>query len=354
MLTKMLLNPLYAYAQSLYQDRYFYTVVALSVLLTKLIFIGYNIETAFSFSIYSIVFGAIGSATFLALPVCYILYLIIYRPKYPISAPATLIINLLKKPNIIAVFFTQLFSINVMFSCYTSLKSTVGITFPFKYDRFLLTLDKSLHFGFQPWELTHTLFSSVYATSIINIIYNVWFFIVWFTLFYFMCQTPLIRRKFLIGFCLCWVVVGGIFAILLSSAGPCFIDQLNIAHPATLELLDRLNTQNTILINNGWPSLWSISTQNHLWDEHIASNVSLGSGISAMPSMHVSMAVYMALSMYSLHRKIGLVYCLFTISILIGSVHLGWHYAVDGYLSIILTLIIWYFLKYIDYKNIHT
>ncbi|MDN3683797.1 hypothetical protein QW180_05815 [Vibrio sinaloensis] len=32
---------------------------------------------------------------------------------------------------------------------------------------------------------------------------------------------------------------------------------------------------------------------------------------------------------------------LYVVAIQIGSVHLAWHYAIDGYLSIVLTLILW-------------
>jgi hypothetical protein len=39
---------------------------------------------------------------------------------------------------------------------------------------------------------------------------------------------------------------------------------------------------------------------------------------------------------------LGWIFGAFLLVILIGSVHLGWHYAIDGYVGIIGTLILWW------------
>lgn len=68
----------------------------------------------------------------------------------------------------------------------------------------------------------------------------------------------------------------------------------------------------------------------------------MGFGISAMPRMHVSTAVIMALGCCSISKKLGLLMWTYALFIQIGSVHLAWHYAVDGYLSAIITIAIWF------------
>ncbi|MFC1234486.1 phosphatase PAP2 family protein [Vibrio sp. F74] len=331
-----------AYVLSLYQDKSFYILIAFNILLTKLIFGIYDIKTKLSLSLYSVIFGAAGQIILFSLIIYYIFYLVVKRPVSPLTVLFNCVMKPLRTPNILATFLTQLFFINIMLSCYTSIKSTIGTVFPFRFDEYFLMLDNYIHLGFQPWQYTHFIFSSSYATAIINIIYNSWFFVVWITLFYFMCQTTLIRKKFLIGFSLCWIIIGGFFAILMSSAGPCFLENININHDLTLNLFQRLEMQNKMLIDNDWPPLWSIATQEHLWQEHVTSVTSLGSGISAMPSMHVSISVFMTLSVYIIHKIVGILFGLFTIAIFIGSIHLGWHYAVDGYVSFILTFLIWF------------
>ena len=77
----------------------------------------------------------------------------------------------------------------------------------------------------------------------------------------------------------------------------------------------------------------------------------LGSGISAMPSMHNSFAVLMALSMYAVKRWLGILFIVHAIFIYIGSIALGWHYALDGIVSAPLTVLIWWLAgKYARYK----
>jgi hypothetical protein len=44
---------------------------------------------------------------------------------------------------------------------------------------------------------------------------------------------------------------------------------------------------------------------------------------------------------FAIHRQLGILLGLFAAFILIGSVLLGWHYAVDGYVAIAMTWVIW-------------
>jgi hypothetical protein len=63
--------------------------------------------------------------------------------------------------------------------------------------------------------------------------------------------------------------------------------------------------------------------------------------ISAMPSVHVAVAVLFALAGWEANRVMGLAFTAYALVVLVGSVHLGWHYAVDGYFAAIATAVIW-------------
>jgi hypothetical protein len=71
----------------------------------------------------------------------------------------------------------------------------------------------------------------------------------------------------------------------------------------------------------------------------------MGAGISAAPSMHVTIASLMAMSLFSVNRKLGFIAWIYAAIIEIGSIHLAWHYAVDGYLALLFTSIIWWATK---------
>ena len=80
-----------------------------------------------------------------------------------------------------------------------------------------------------------------------------------------------------------------------------------------------------------------------LWNAYAKGEPFLGSGISAFPSMHVALSTLIFLLARGTNRWLGwmgLAYLAFT---LIGSVHLGWHYALDGYASILLVVGFWRF-----------
>jgi hypothetical protein len=57
--------------------------------------------------------------------------------------------------------------------------------------------------------------------------------------------------------------------------------------------------------------------------------------------MHVSMATLFALSISKVSRVAGIGAWLCMATILVASVHLAYHYAVDGYVAIAATVAIW-------------
>ena len=53
------------------------------------------------------------------------------------------------------------------------------------------------------------------------------------------------------------------------------------------------------------------------------------------------MTALLTLYFWSVNRIAGFLMGLYTILILIASVYLGWHYAIDGYAAIVIVGIIW-------------
>ena len=286
----------------------------------------------------------------LALVIYYLYLMIVARERHPIARMGRDFKAYIIAPPALIGLTVPIIVISYFASAFSSFKGMIGTLNPFYLDAALAKADQFIHFGVQPWRITHFFFHDFASAMTINFAYNLWFFIVW---GYAFCQIfglagRLHRAQYLLSFVLCWVVVGSVLAVILSSAGPCYFGRITGLPDPFAPLMKQLYAMDAPHLASGsyW-HLWSLSVQETLWNEQFQSTTSIGSGISAMPSMHVSMAYLLAFSAIKLGKWFGRVMLAYAIVISFGSVYLGWHYAVDGYVSIAVTYLIWRFSGHI-------
>jgi membrane-associated phospholipid phosphatase len=188
-----------------------------------------------------------------------------------------------------------------------------------------------------PWRITHGFLGDAASTFVVNFFYNSWMYVMIGVLYWqlFSLRDPKLRMQFFYSYFLCWTIIGVLFAILLSSAGPCFYAGIVEATDPYQPLMQRLQEIDAQY------AVWALDTQQLLWDNYANSSTGFGSGISAMPSMHVSMAFLFFLVGWRTHPAAAIAFGLYAMMVLVGSVHLGWHYAVDGYAGLVLTVLVW-------------
>lgn len=222
----------------------------------------------------------------------------------------------------------------VFASSFAALKASIALLHPFAWDEFFRDADRIMHFGYLPHELLSPILDRPFAVFGVNVLYNIWYFVVLGALFFagYRDNDPY-RLRLIVAFFAVWLFLGFFVAVVFSSAGPCFFQSAGFG-PDYAPLMNKLADAKTY-----WP-IWALNTQNILWSG-MKGEIPVSLGISAFPSIHVASAVLIALWANQQGRKWGLLGAAYAFSILVGSVALGWHYAVDGYASIVLTLLIW-------------
>ena len=225
-------------------------------------------------------------------------------------------------------------------SAFTAFKSMIPLIQPFAWDPAFAAWDRALHGGIEPWRLLQPILGYPLVTSALNTVYHAWFFVMFAVVFWqaFSLSRPQLRMRFLLSYLLVWIVAGTAAATLLSSAGPVYyhlVEGREGGFAALLAYLKAADTQFPVL---------ALEVQETLWQRYSDGGAAMGSGISAMPSLHVAMAFLFALLAWRVNRFLGACFYVFTGLILLGSVHLAWHYAVDGYLALVLTWGIWHLM----------
>jgi hypothetical protein len=143
--------------------------------------------------------------------------------------------------------------------------------------------------------------------------------------------------QYLLTFLLSWALFGSVLATLFSSAGPCYYGRLlGVADPYE-PLMKYLWS-----VKESYPVSWVLRLQENLWLGYTNEEISSFGGISAMPSMHVSSAFLFTIVGWRTHRYLGMLLGTIAVLVAIGCIHLGWHYAVDAYVAILLTWLLWW------------
>lgn len=234
--------------------------------------------------------------------------------------------------------FPVLISIPIFISAFGIFKAAIPFINPYSLDIKIAELDKLLHGGHHPWQLLQPIIGFPVITMVINVFYHLWFFVMISFLYWQACGivNARLREQFLWSFLLIWMVLGTVCAIALSSVGPCYYGNFVGGDNPFAPLMEYLRSSNERL------PIWALAVQDLLYTNYLDRHTSTALGISAMPSLHVATSVLMALVGWRICRSVGIALLLFAFIILVGSVHLGWHYALDGYVGAIGAFAIWH------------
>ena len=136
-------------------------------------------------------------------------------------------------------------------------------------------------------------------------------------------------------------MLGNLIAVTFMSAGPIF-------YAAVTGDASRYGELTAYLEFSQGTRHSAIDLSRYLWGWYERGVAGVGSGISAFPSLHLAMATLFCLTLRAIRPAATWIGVVFVAVILAGSVHLAWHYAVDGYVSILATVLFWKAAGWLD------
>lgn len=214
------------------------------------------------------------------------------------------------------------------------MKKAIPQLVPFYADHAIIDIEYAI-LGTDAWRLTHA-FIGPAATRFIDTLYGLWHLVnisllCWLVL----SRNPRFQIQGVLSYQLSWILLGGFAATALSSVGPCFLETFT-GDTRFVPMMERLHSI------EGEDGLHSLTAMGYLLDNE--GKDAFGAGISAMPSLHVGIAWLTVLvafdqSEWKLIRAGTLAYF---VLIVVGSVHLGWHYLLDGVASFLGVSLIWW------------
>ena len=238
--------------------------------------------------------------------------------------------------------FILLSAIMVFQGTFTSIKGALPVwRGGFEADVIQADIDKFLHGGTDPWVYLYDLAGNATVRSIVEWNYSVGWFVLCFAAVFWVAvarEARPFRTRYMICYVLTWIVIGNVVAGIFLSAGPAFYGHVTVDSA-------RFTDQLAFLAESGTHATSAAEIQNYLWTHYETGSPGLGTGISAFPSMHVGLVALNALFLMEYNRRLGLLAFGYVALITASSVYLAWHYAIDGYASIVLATAIFFVVK---------
>jgi hypothetical protein len=214
-------------------------------------------------------------------------------------------------------------------SLFLLLKYAIPQLVPFWLDRPLTSAERAM-FGADPWLFLDHLLG--WAVIPIDRLYGLWLPVQSLLLFIMLTQPPsAAKSRALIAYVLAWFLLGVVAATVFSSAGPIFFDQI-FGGVTFVGLRETLQDRGA----------WVVLAESEKMRASLTSGQpSIVAGISAVPSIHVAISVWMFLIARERARRAAPYALLYAALIWIGSVQLGWHYVMDGVAGAVGMFAIW-------------
>lgn len=224
-------------------------------------------------------------------------------------------------------------------SAFSLIKTTLPHIIPFFADPYLANFDNWLHFGVDPWRIAYKVSDYLPHEFVILSYTLVWGIqALFFPIFLAAADGDGARvRQYLILYVVAWVGIGNIGALAGMSVGPVYYDRL-LGGDRFAELTQAL--QETGVTQSAIGQI-----QQNLWMLYKEQSQSIVSGISAFPSVHVSVTVVTALYMFERSKWLFAPAAVFYLSVLFISVFSGYHYAIDGYFSTAVIVGLWAWMR---------
>jgi hypothetical protein len=226
-------------------------------------------------------------------------------------------------------------------TAFTAFKHEYSKWVPFFADHFLADLDQAIHFG-EPWRYARAIFPEAFEPLLFNLYAKLWFLeVVGAVLVAAFLENRYARERYFSTFVVTVIVLSSAVRIAGSSSGPIFYDRM-FGGARFTDLID------TLRHSVSGPKVLEVS--DYLYSSFATDTSVLGTGISAMPSFHVALAVLNAIFAASLSKWAGVFAWAYAAAIIFGSVYFGWHYALDDYVSIAAVIVIWRMFSKPDQK----